>query len=108
VHGVLSVDLRKPLVVIRELPLSVLERRRFGHLGWPKPVKRRGWVSSLVGAVYPGNRRVVHIRLADRTRPPLYAEYDQALGRFEWIDRAGLRRRLVSAVIDGAEITPAP
>jgi hypothetical protein len=58
--------------------------------------------------VYPGNRRVVHIRLADRTRPTLYPEYDQALGRFEWIDRAGLPRGLVSAVIDGAEITPAP
>jgi hypothetical protein len=114
VDGVLSVDLRKPLVVIRELPLSVLERRRFGHLGWPKPVKRRGWISPAWWHLSPGSRLLypVQIRLADRTQPTLLAKYDPVLGKFDWTDRAGLGRRLVSAVIDGVEweapFTPQP
>jgi hypothetical protein len=106
VDGELSVDLPKPLLVIRTLPLSVLDRHRFGHLGWPKPIKRRGWISrGLSGGVLLGSRLLypVRMRLADRTHPTLSAEYDATLGRFGWTDRAGLHRTLVSAVIDGVE-----
>lgn len=93
--GVLSVDLRKPLRVL-------WGRSRFGHIGWPKPVKRRGRISQLPSL--PGSDPPVRmeLRLGDRSHPTLTVGYDLFLGRVSWTDRFGLRRELASAVIDGA------
>jgi hypothetical protein len=79
VDGELSVDLRKPLLVFRQLP-TLFEPRRLGHLGWPKPVKRRGWISRRI----PGARLLPswQLRLGDRSHPTLTASYDETLGRF--------------------------
>jgi len=104
VDGELTVDLRKPLLVTRDF----FGRRRFGHLGWPKPVRRRGWILGFSFPI-PGARpplTSVQLRLDDRSHPTLTARYEATLGRFSWTDRAGLNRTLVSAVIDGVEYEP--
>jgi len=50
----------------------------------------------------------VELRLADRSHPTVSATYDgrHRLGRLSWTNRDGLRRTLVSAVIDGVAYEP--
>jgi hypothetical protein len=94
---------------MRELTLR-RGRQRFGHLGWPRPAKRRGWILWLnpYAGTIPGARPVkaLQLRLGDRSHPTLTADYDDAIGRLRWTDRNGLRRILDSAVIDGVEVHP--
>jgi hypothetical protein len=98
IDGDLVVDVTKPLRVIGE-------GRRFEHLGWPKAVRRRGRISELF--FIPGSRpwpppRAFEVRLGDRSHPTFHVSYDRrTLGRIAWSEQAGLRRELVSAVIDG-------
>lgn len=103
VDGELSLDLTAPLLVIRELP-RVGKRRPFGHLGWPKPVERRGWIRlASVDLVGPAQspRSSYEVRLGDRTHHTVVAVYDPALGRVAWTDRFGFDRTLVSATLGG-------
>lgn len=102
--GELSVDLRAPLLVLRALPEPDGERRRFGHLGWPRAVKRRGWIRSELPVVLPGARREgvdYTLRLRDRSRTTLSATYEDSFGRIAWTDQIGLARTLTWASVGG-------
>ena len=105
VDGELAVDLPKPLLVVRRL----FKEHRFGHLGWPVPVKRRGRIDAGLFLSESDTWIAVELRLGDRSRPTVWAIYDvgrHRLGRLGWTNRDGLHRTLVSAVIDGVAYEP--
>jgi hypothetical protein len=125
VGGDLSIDLEKPLPVIRRLP-DPGKRTRFAYLA-PDGAKRHGSISGvLTGRYDPGTGspasgtyavriarqpRSVAVHYEDgegKTRPTLTAHYDPVLGRvgWDWNPNPSNGRSLISARIDGETYEP--